>query len=310
MNFQQLEYIVAVDTYRHFVTAADKCYVTQATLSMMIKKLEQELEIKIFDRSKQPVIPTEIGAKIIRQAKIILKEIGQIKELAKADQTIISGDLKIGIIPTLAPYLLPLFLNSFLVNYPMVKLEIHELTTNEIVARLERSDLDAGIVATPLGEASLKERVLFYETFVVYASENEKLMEKKFVLSSDIDVNKLWLLQEGHCMRTQVLNLCALEKMDHNSRQLNFASGSIETMIRIVDINKGITILPELSLQNMPAAQKKRIRYFQTPDPVREISLVTHRHFVKEQIINALQIEILKCIPKKMQSRGLSLIHI
>jgi LysR family hydrogen peroxide-inducible transcriptional activator len=303
MNLQQLEYIVAVDIHRHFVTAAQKCFVTQATLSMMIKKLEEELGIKIFDRSKQPVVPTEIGQKVIAQAKIALRETHRIPALIDSEFGELGGEIKIGVIPTLSPYLLPLFLNSFLKKYQKVKLEISELTTDEITKKLPRHDLDVGILAIPLKDKELSEQSLFYEEFVVYASPDESLMQKKYVLATDIDVNRLWLLEEGHCLRAQTVNLCELKSRERKMHQLNFATGSLETLKKIVENNQGITILPQLALRDMSDGQMENIRYFRSPAPVREIGLVTYRHFVKEGLINALKEEILICIPDSMKSR-------
>ena len=308
MNIQQLEYIIAVDNQRHFVKAAAKCFVTQATLSMMIKKLEEELGVKIFDRSRQPVIPTEIGIKIIAQAKIILRESNRLKEIVREEHDELKGELKIGIIPTLAPYLLPLFLNSFLEKYPSVKLKISEFTTDQIIRKLEQHDLDAGLLSTPLNQSSLKEEVLFYEQFVVYASSDEKILKKKFVLARDIDVNRLCLLEEGHCLRSQVFNLCELRNKTLSFRQMDFETGSIETLKRIVEVNEGITILPMLALNSMTAIQKKNIRFFKAPVPVREIGLVTYRYFVKEKLIQSLRDEIVSHVPVKMKTVGRKLV--
>ena len=180
MNIQQLEYIVAVDDCRHFVKASEKCFVTQATLSMMIKKFEDEVYTNIIDRSRQPVIPTESGKKIIAQSKIILHESARLRGIVKEAQGELSGELRIGIIPTLAPYLLPLFMNSFLKNYPMVRLRISELTTDDIIHKLEKHDLDVGLLSTPLNLPSINEQVLFYEQFVVYAATGEKILKKKY----------------------------------------------------------------------------------------------------------------------------------
>lgn len=301
MNFQQLEYIIAVDSERHFVKAADKCYITQATLSMMIKKLEDELEAKVFDRSRQPVVPTEIGKKIIAQAKIILRESNRLKEIVREEHEELKGELKIGIIPTLAPYLLPLFLNSFLQKYPSVKLKISEFTTDQIIKKLEQHDLDAGLLSTPLNQPSLREEVLFYEQFVVYASSEEKILKKKFVLARDIDVNRLCLLEEGHCLRSQAFALCELRNKEQAFRQMDFETGSIETLKRIVEVNEGITILPALALNSMTAKQKKNVRFFKAPVPVREIGLVTYRYFVKEKLIKSLVNEIVCNIPEEMK---------
>lgn len=301
MNLQQLEYILAIDRERHFARAAEKCFVTQATLSMMVRKLEEELDIKIFDRSRQPVVPTELGQLVIDQARIVLQSSYQIKEIVSSRKGEVSGELKIGIIPTLAPYLLPLFLNSFLKKYPSVKVHISERTTDEIIARLKDHRLDAGIMATPLNDASLSERHLFYEQFVLYASDHNQALKKKYVLAEDIDPTNLWLLEEGHCLRSQVVNLCELKKKEKALHQLDFEAGSIETLKKIVEANHGITILPELALNDMSKRQQKNIRYFKNPAPVREISLVTYRHFLKRKLIDLLADEILLNVPGDMQ---------
>lgn len=303
MNLQQLEYIVAVDTHRHFVKAADSCFVTQATLSMMIKKLEEELGVKIFDRSKVPVIPTDVGKAIIDQARIVLKEAKQLEQVVQQQKGQLSGDLRIAIIPTLAPFLLPLFLPHFLAQYPQVKLHISEMNTELIIKQLESQQLDAAILATPLKRPTLNEQPLFYEQFVVYASPGSKLMKKKYVLASDIDVNKLWLLEEGHCLRNQALNLCELKKQEHEGFQLDYEAGSIETLKKLVAINEGSTIIPELALQDMPEAELDCIRFFKPPAPVREISLVTYRHFVKERLLDILRQTILESLPATISTQ-------
>jgi LysR family hydrogen peroxide-inducible transcriptional activator len=213
----------------------------------------------------------------------------------------LKGELKIGIIPTLAPYLLPLFLNSFLQKYPSVKLKISEFTTDQIIKKLEQHDLDAGLLSTPLNQPSLREEVLFYEQFVVYASSEEKILKKKFVLARDIDVNRLCLLEEGHCLRSQAFTLCELRNKEQAFRQMDFETGSIETLKRIVEVNEGITILPALALNSMTAKQKKNVRFFKAPVPVREIGLVTYRYFVKEKLIKSLVNEIVCNIPEEMK---------
>lgn len=300
MNLQQLEYIVAVDMLKHFSAAAAKCNVTQPTLSMMIQKLEQELDVKIFDRSKQPVQTTEIGQTVVGQAKMILGEAGNLKKLVAQQKGTISGELRIGIIPTLAPYLLPLFLNQFLKKYPLLKLKISELTTDMIIEKLNAQQLDAGILATPLNDPSIQEFPLFYEQFVVYATQSEKMMKKKYLLAEDIDINRLWLLEEGHCLRSQVVNLCELKKREALLQNLDYEAGSIETLRKMVDLNSGITILPELALRDLTKLQMKNIKYFKSPAPVREVSIVTYRYFVKSHFIEALKKEILENIPAAM----------
>ncbi|RYF12462.1 MAG: LysR family transcriptional regulator, partial [Flavobacteriales bacterium] len=212
MTLVQLEYIVAVDTYRSFVSAADKCFVTQPTLSMQVQKLEEFLGVKIFDRSRQPVTPTEIGSQIIAQARIVLQENSKIKEIISNQEQEITGELKIGIIPTVAPYLLPQVIAAMLGKYPDLKLLIWEYTTEDIIHHLKTGVIDCGILATPLIDTNITEQPLYYETFVGYVSKNSKLYKKKAIDAEDFEEENIWLLNEGHCMRSQVLNICRSTK--------------------------------------------------------------------------------------------------
>ncbi|WP_337045075.1 LysR substrate-binding domain-containing protein [Emticicia sp. 17c] len=296
MNLQQLEYIVAVDKYRHFLKAADACFVTQATLSMMVKKLEEELEVIIFDRSKQPVVPTDTGRKIIEQAQLILKETRILKEIANTIKNEVKGHLRIGIIPTLAPYLLPLFLYDLLKKYPEVKIRISELNTDQIIDQLSNDLIDVGILATPVGVDGIKEYPLFYEKLLAYVSESEEKLNRKYILPEDIDVNRLWLLEEGHCLRSQMMNLCELRKKNTDLGNLEYEAGSIESLLKIVEINHGITVIPELAAINFDEKKKSQIREFKAPVPVREISLVTYRHFVKTRLLEVLRQEIKEAV--------------
>ncbi len=302
MTLVQLEYIVAVDTYRSFVIAADKCFITQPTLSMQVQKLEEFLNVKIFDRSKQPVVPTEIGSQVIAQARTVLQENYKIKELINSQQQDIVGELKIGIIPTIAPYLLPEVIAAMLEKYPDLKLLIWEYTTEDIIHHLKTGIIDCGILATPLVDPILIETPLYYETFVSYISKNSKLFKKKTIDSNDLADENIWLLNEGHCMRTQVLNICRSTK-NNRLQSLTYNTGSVETLIRMVDVNDGATLLPELAIKELNNRQLNKIRYFKSPEPVREISLVTHKNFVKKRMINALSEEILTIIPKSMKQR-------
>lgn len=301
MTLVQLEYAVAVDTYRSFVLAAEKCFVTQPTLSMQIQKLEEQLGVKLFDRSRQPVVPTEIGVEVIEQARILLNESYKIKEIISEKKGDITGELKIGIIPTIAPYLLPRVIGGFMEKYPKVKLVIYEFTTENIIQQLKVGLLDCGILATPLDEPLLFERPVFYENFVSYVSKNSPLFKKKTLVTSDLDIDELWLLNEGHCLRNQVLNICK-HKKSHDNR-LDYNTGSIETLIKMVDLNNGITILPELAIQDFSIKQMDKVRYFKSPEPSREISIVTHKNFIKKRIIDALEIEIQNSVPKRMKSK-------
>jgi LysR family hydrogen peroxide-inducible transcriptional activator len=302
MTLVQLEYIVAVDTYRSFVSAADKCFVTQPTLSMQVQKLEEFLNVKIFDRSKQPIIPTEIGAQIIAQARIVLQENKKIKEIISSQQQDVIGELKIGIIPTIAPYLLPQVIASMLAKYPDLKLLIWEYTTEDIIHHLKTGVIDCGILATPLVDTNISETPLYYENFVSYISKNSKLFKKKAIDADDLEDENIWLLNEGHCMRSQVLNICRSTK-NNRLQSLTYNTGSVETLIRMVDVNDGATLLPELALADLSAKQLSKVRYFKSPEPVREISLVTHKNFIKKRMLNALKEEILAIIPKTMKNR-------
>lgn len=304
MTLVQLEYIVAVDTYRSFVTAAEKCFVTQPTLSMQIQKLEDTLGVKLFDRSKQPVIPTEIGQQIIDQARVVLAESSRLQEMISLHKKELAGELKVGVIPTVAPYLLPKIILKFTDKYPKVQIQIWEYTTDQIIQKLKIGLLDCGILSTPLEDKSLSELTLFYEDFVAYASPSNELLEKKHLHPDDLSQDELWLLNEGHCMRNQVLNICAHRERSNKSRAFEYNTGSVETLKRMVDINTGITILPELSLVDFSEEELKRIRRFETPAPAREISIVTHRNFLKKGIISALQHEIMNAIPEKMKSKA------
>ena len=300
MNLQQLEYILAIDTHRHFARAADACHVTQPTLSMMVLKLEDELDVKIFDRGKQPVVPTEIGGLIIDQARGILNQIKQLKETVYQQKNEVAGDFTLGIIPTLAPYLVPLFVRSFLAHYPKVRLKIVEYTTEILAEKLKKGLLDAGILVTPLHNDNLTEIHLFDEAFVVYSSYH---FDKQYLLPEDLNPNELWLLQEGHCFRSQIMNLCELRR--NSNAAFEYESGSIETLKQLVDNQNGITILPDLATLNLSDSQRLKIKQFATPPPVREVSIVVQRDYVRLGLVQALRTEILANIPAdKMQKRG------
>jgi LysR family hydrogen peroxide-inducible transcriptional activator len=304
MTLIQLEYIIAVDTYRSFVAAAQKCFVTQPTLSMQIQKLEETLGVKLFDRSKQPIVPTAIGIEIINQARTVLSENQKIKEIVSDRQKELFGELKIGIIPTVAPYLLPKIINGFVEKYPLVKLIVWEKTTEEIIQQLKLGMLDCGLLSTPLHENNLVEIPVFYENFVAYVSENSSLFKKKTILPDDINLEEVWILNEGHCMRDQVLNICQRKSSTKGFQNFEYNTGSVETLKRMVDQNNGATILPELALEEMTEKQLDKVCYFKTPEPAREISLVIQKNFLKRKMIEALKKEIIEFIPDKMHSKN------
>lgn len=299
MTLTQLEYIVALDTHRHFVLASENCFVTQPTLSMQIQKLEEDLGVKIFDRTKQPVIPTEIGASIIAQARTILREANAIKQLISDQKDTLTGELRIGIIPTLAPYLLPPLYKYVHDKYPQINLIIREAITEEVIHELKNNRLDCGIVVTPLKEPSIKEDILFYEELFVYVSKKNSLVDKKYVLANEIDPSQLWLLEEGHCFRSQILNLCELRKS--SDLQFKYETGNIETLKRMVDKSDGLTILPELAVMEFSKSQLKLVKRLKEPTPAREVSLVTHRDYIKSKLIKTLKEGILTVVPVGMQ---------
>ncbi len=308
MTLVQLEYVIAVDTFRHFADAAAHCHVTQPTLSMQLGKLEQELGLKLFDRSKQPVIPTEAGLEIITEARKILNGKKVIEELVDNRKGVLRGELKIGIIPTLAPYLLPLFVQSFTKRFPNVKLVINEMVTEMIINRLREGRIDAGILVTPLLEKGITESVLFYEELMVYVSKKNEAYKKNYVLAKDIDPNKLWLLEEGHCFRSQIMNLCELQKASRQYHSFEYEAGSIETLRRMVDVNDGLTILPELATRDLHVSQQQQVRQFRSPAPMREVSLVVHRDFAKKRLVEMLKQEILKSVPEKIRKNKNALV--
>jgi LysR family hydrogen peroxide-inducible transcriptional activator len=289
MNLQQLEYVIAVDKYRHFQKAAESCFITQATLSAMIKKLEEELDAVIFDRSKFPVQTTVAGVVIIEQAKIIMSEAYKMKEIVHDANHVVSGELRLAIIPTLAPYLLPLFLDKMIRKYPDLHIHISELTTEEIRKKLKNNDLEAGILATPLQDEDLKETVLFYEEFLLYSNAGNKLLKHKEISPADIDPSEMLLMNDGHCLRTQVLNICDMKKNARTEIKLNYQSGSVETLKEMVKLNLGSTILPELASRNMSKYEQKYLRKFKVPVPVREVSLVTYRLARKKKLVEVLK---------------------
>lgn len=303
ITLTQLEYIVAIDEYRHFATAAEKCFVTQPTLSMQIKKLEDELGVIIFDRSRQPVVPTDLGAKLIEQARLTLSATQRIKEIIQEEQQEVEGTLKIGIIPTLAPYLLPVFIGPYIRKYPAVKVEVEELVSEEIIRRLKRDMLDVGLFVTPYHDDKIVECPVFYEEMLVYAHPDSELLKKKEVGHEDIVSSDIWMLGNGHCFRNQVVNLCEMSVIQHKKLPFEFESNSLETLMRIVDVEGGFTLIPELALQYMPPEKKKQVRSIANTKPLREVSVIYSRHFTKQRLITLLCAEIKSVVPAHMLKR-------
>ena len=300
ITLTQLSYIVAVAQTRNFGMAAKACFISQPTLSMQIQKLEEELEATLFDRSKKPVEPTAIGKQIIEQAQIVLQEAFRIEEIIKAEKGEISGEFKLGIIPTLAPYLLPLFLENFTAKYPGVKLVVEELQTRQIIHKLKEDEIDAGLLVTPLNIKGIVERPVFNEPFMVYLAPNHPLLSLSKVSDTDLSLDDIWLLNEGHCFRDQAITICKKAKGKRfKYKNLIFESGNLETLKRLVDNKFGYTLVPSLAILGMSASeQKKKIRCFKSPVPTREVSLVYSRAFLKKSIIEALYKEIGSSLPR------------
>mgnify|MGYP006200304935 FL=1 len=288
MTITQLYYVLAVAEYKNFTLAAEKCFVTQPTLSMQIQKLEDELSILIFDRSKKPILLTEVGEKIVNQAKNIVNEAGRIKDIVEQQKGYIGGEFKVGIIPTVMPTLLPMFLNNFIKKYPKVKLIIEEQNTEDIIFKLKNGHLDAAIAATPLEEENIKEIVLFFEPFVAYVPENFKISQKSEIEVNDLNLDDILLLQDGHCFRDGILNLCKKDTYD-NKKSFQIASGSFESLIRLSDEGLGMTLLPYLHTLELNDKHKSRLRHFKEPKPAREVSLIYPKNELKIHIINALR---------------------
>ncbi|MDN5201746.1 LysR substrate-binding domain-containing protein [Fulvivirgaceae bacterium BMA10] len=303
MTLIQLEYIVAVDTYRHFAKAAEKCFITQPTLSMQIQKLEETLGVIIFDRSKQPVVPTEIGEAIIKQARVVLAEAKKIQELIDDEKQELSGEIRLGIIPTLAPYLLPLFITNFIEKYPKVNIQVEEMLTDQVVHSLKNDLTDIGIIVTPTKEKGLIEKPIFYEEFFAYISNRHALSKKGEVDANEIKGEDLWLLNEGHCFREQALNICGSYRENQAHPNFKYESGSLEALRKIVDKQKGLTLLPELATLDLSLDDKKKLHGFAEPKPIREVSIVMHRSFLKRKIVEALYDEIQNTLPLNMKSK-------
>lgn len=302
MTLTQLEYVVAVATHKSFVTAAEKSFVTQPTLSMQIHKLERELNVRIFDRSKHPIETTEIGKDIVEQAKIILSEANKIPEIVSTHLGDLSGTFRLAVIPTLSPYILPQLLENHSRLHPNLRLEVVEMQTDEIKEQLKDDEIDAALLSTPLEDSRIKEHPLFYEPLVAYMGQTEKkALAKKLITPEDLNLERIWMLNEGNCLRNQVINLCSKQIEKYQAqRPYKYESGNVETLRRMVDKNGGLTIIPELATFEFDEDQMEKVRYFEEEQPVREVSLVTNDHFVRMSVLNSLKEEVLKIIPESM----------
>lgn len=297
MTLQQLEYIVALDEYRHFVTAAEHCFVSQPNLTMQVKKLEEEVGVKIFDRNKKPLQPTEIGKEVIKRARQILRESRQLTEFVNHEKESMEGELSIGIIPTLAPYLLPRLLPIFIKENPKIHLKIQEVQTGQIISQIKSGLIDIGLLVTPISETEIKEIPVFYEPFLLYLPEKHRLFHEKLLLAEDLDPSDILVLDEGHCFRDQTLSICNNAKSG-TSIGFDYQSGSIETLKNLVRHGVGFTLVPELSVIDELASV--HVKRFSSPEPVREVSLVVHNSFIKDSVIARLQETIRRVVPERL----------
>lgn len=300
MTLQQLEYILAVNQFRHFAKAAEYCRVTQPTLSAMIQKLEEELDTRIFDRSQQPVCPTPIGIHIIEQAQNILVQANRIKNIIEEEKHSLTGTFKLGILPTVAPYLLPRFFPQLMKKYPDLDIRVVEMKTNDIKKALQTGEIDAGIVASLAGMEELQQTPLFYEQFFAYVSREDALFNNEVIRTSDLNGEQLWLLDEGHCFRDQLVHFCQMKSA--RASQLAYHLGSMETFMRMVESGKGVTFIPELAVLQLGDAQKELVRSFAIPCPTRQVVLLTNKNFIRHTLLEVLVKEIKLSVPKEMLS--------
>ena len=301
MNIQQLEYIIAVDNFRHFVRAAEACCVTQPTLSMMIQKLEEELEVKLFDRFKHPVEPTPVGERIIEQARVLLKHFDLLKEIAADERTTVRGSFRLGIIPTIASYLVPVLLQKYHDEGGQIELTLKECTTQNLISEILTGKLDGGIMAGPLNSPELTEIPLYYEKFYAYVSPSDAAYDQKEIDLDTIDVSRIWLLANEHCLRKQIEYLCKLKERKSGSPGLRYESGSIETLIHVVDYNAGITIIPEMHAIALDEERQEHLRTLKNSRAVREVNLAVSSSYVRKAMLNAILNMVRSSVPKAMQ---------
>lgn len=300
MTLQQFEYIIAVDRLKSFTKAAEHCRVTQPTLSAMIQKLEEELDTRIFDRTQQPVRPTPVGTLIIKQAHEVIVQANHIKNLIAEEKNSFTGVFRLGILPTIAPYLLPRFVPQLMKKYPQLDLRMAEMKTSEIKKALLTGDIDAGILANLDGLDEYKMTGLFYEQFYAYVSRESELSKNSVVRTADLANEQLWLLDEGHCFREQMVRFCQFKSAQ--ASQLSYNLGSLETFMRMVESGKGVTFIPELAVMQLGETQKELAREFAIPKPTRHIVMLTNKNYIRQTLIEGITTELKSSVPREMLS--------
>ena len=301
MTIQQFQYVLAVVDQKNFEAAAEKCHVTQSTLSTMIGRFEDEIGIKIFNRKTKPVSITDEGKHIIHRLRIVVNEVDLFKNLTQELRGDLIGNFRIGVIPTIAPYLLPLILTEFANQFPQVQIIVRELTTAQIKEALKMRDVDLGILALPINEKNLNTIPLYEEPFMIYDCTDKPILQP--VSLSNLDYSKLCLLQEGHCLHTQVRKLCELSDLSaQRDVNIEFNSGSMDSLLKITKARKGITVIPYLAALELPEVEKKHLVEFEGPIPIRKVGLLTNSFFVKKQMLLSLQEIILDQVKKVLPS--------
>lgn len=290
ISLNQIKYVLALEKEGSFSLAADKCFVTQSTLSTMIKKMEDQMNLVLFDRKSKPITLTREGKMLINQLQLIHQEYENLIELVQDTTEEFHGTFKIGIIPTIAPFLVPLFLNQLVQKHQNVNFSIDEITTNEIVDRIKKREIDIGILSLPINDKALTQKTLFYEDFLIYdANKSAASKKKKKFKIKDIDINRLWLLEESHCLSNQIENICHLRKKRKLDNNLVYNSGSILSLLELVNMNKGITLLPRLATLNENLINNDFIYKLESPLPVREIGIIMHPNFAKKRLLSVIE---------------------
>ena len=298
MTLQQLEYIVAVYRTRHFVKAAEACGVTQPTLSAMIQKLEAELDVKLFERSSQQVMPTAIGKVVVEQAWKVLNRARKLKDIVAEEKKSLTGTFRLGILPTIAPYLLPRFFPRLMRENSSLEIRVVEMKTADIRRSIDRGEIDAAVMVDTGDLDDYALTTLFYEQFLAYVSPSDQLSAKKSIKTSDLSNELLWLLDEGHCFRDQLVKYCQLKAA--KTSQSAYSLGSIETFMRIVENGQGVTFIPELATMQLTPTQKELVRPFAIPIPTREVVMATSKVFVRQSLLNMIVGQIRNSVPEKM----------
>jgi len=307
-SFIQLEYIVALATYGNFKLASEQCYVTQPTLSMQIKKMEQVLGVILFDRSKQPVVPTPIGLQVVDQARRILNERDRLSEIVDTHQNEIQGELQLGVIHSIAPYLLPLFIVELNQKYPRLFIHVHEMITEDLIHALRMETIDVAILVTPMDYKQIVTSPLYYEAIAVYVSPDHPFYHYDAIPQDALDSDEMWMLREGHCFRDQTLNLCRNQGQLSRNRKFSFETGSIETLIKMVDLQGGFTLIPEMVISNISPEKRDRIKWIEGTPKLREVSIATFRSYAKQRLVKVLVDSIQEAVPPGMRSREEGLI--